>query len=379
MKKINNIIIMLLSVIIFTAVGCNDADYKVIDNAIYIVSQNSGNSQKVTIDDDGGDAIVLVRTSSSSNNDIKTNLFVDQQALDNYNRRNGTNYVLLPDSLFSLSSAKTNIQAGKITAEPVSVKFESLPKNLLDTGNKYALPISVSCEDRKPLESLKSMIYIMDQVIVTSVPIMNAARYAYLNLQKDYSLNEWSVEFRVNMSVLGTKIGQMNNQALLSAGPTELYIRFGDAPIRGDVLQVKTHGTQINCRTQFNAKQWYHLAFVCSGTELRIYVDGILDSTLALPGTPYNLKGHFTLCGSGSYLKADVMMSEFRFWSKAISQNQIQNNMYVANPQTEGLEGYWKMNEGRGIIFNDATGHGNTGAVQNESMEWKNGVRSDDK
>ena len=59
------------------------------------------------------------------------------------------------------------------------------------------------------------------------------------------------------------------NQAIFSAGPGngiaedgEIYIRFGDGPIPGNILQIKTQGTQVNAATKFKNNQWYHLAFV---------------------------------------------------------------------------------------------------------------------
>ena len=42
-----------------------------------------------------------------------------------------------------------------------------------------------------------------------------------------------------------------------------------------------------------------------------------------------------------------MQVSELRFWTKARTQNEIANDMYVCDPQSDGLEAYWKMNEGK--------------------------------
>lgn len=56
------------------------------------------------------------------------------------------------------------------------------------------------------------------------------------------------------------------------------------------------------------------LAFVCNGPTLTIYVDGKVEATLDLPNKPLSLdRNNFGICGGGSYLVADVMMSELRF------------------------------------------------------------------
>ena len=52
--------------------------------------------------------------------------------------------------------------------------------------------------------------------------------------------------------------------------------------------------------------------------------------------------------------------------------------MYSCNPKSDGLEGYWKMNEGSGVTLNDATGHGNTGSFITTPI-WTQNVRIDGK
>ena len=43
-------------------------------------------------------------------------------------------------------------------------------------------------------------------------------------------------------------------------------------------------------------------------------------------------------------------------------------NLCGVDSQSEGLVAYWKMNEGEGHIFKDATGHG-------YDMDWTNTAR----
>ena len=52
--------------------------------------------------------------------------------------------------------------------------------------------------------------------------------------------------------------------------------------------------------------------------------------------------------------------------------------MYVCDPQSDGLEAYWKMNEGSGDTFKDATGHGNNGRAATLPA-WIPNVRIDGK
>lgn len=385
MKKIFNfkmISATTLTLSLLLLAGCNDAEYKVINDAIYLSEAFVSTSKKVTIDMESPIVVTAtVRATEKVNHDVNVVLDVKESALEDFNKKNGTEYVLLPDTCYEFVEKSAVIQTGKVGASVTPITIKPITQKMLDTGNKYALPISIAQANGDVMNSLSTMVYILDPVIITSVPVMTGSKPAKLAMRQDYNLLQWSVEFRVNMSILGTGIGQLNNQAIFGAfGADEIYIRFGDAPIAGNILQVKTLGTQINCPTPFNAKQWYHLAFVCDGPKLTIYINGKVDAVLDLPNRPIALsKDKFGLCGGGSYLRADVMMSELRFWTKAISQTQIQNNMFTINPNSEGLEGYWKLNEGKGDTFKDATGHGNTGTATNGVVKWEHGVRSDGK
>ena len=51
-------------------------------------------------------------------------------------------------------------------------------------------------------------------------------------------------------------------------------------------------------------------------------------------------------------------MSEIRFWNRALTAAQIRRNRFSIDPATAGLVAYWKLNEGEGTTFKDATGHG---------------------
>lgn len=44
-------------------------------------------------------------------------------------------------------------------------------------------------------------------------------------------------------------------------------------------------------------------------------------------------------------------MSEFRLWTRALSQREIANNQYATDPHADGLFAYFKFNEGQGTIL----------------------------
>lgn len=364
--------------------SCENAEYSPLSNQAYIAQTNTnGNSsQNITIGTSAVTSSVNVRLSDLATQDYTFEVVSDTTALAEYNQRNETSYKPLPASLYSLSSNEVKIEKGKSVSSDVTLTINPLTQALKDSGQKYAVALRLKSKDGKydVLNSGSSMVYILDQVVYQAVPIVNATHNIHFSMRQTYDLSQWTVEMNVNISKLGKNLGELNNQTLFGAWGNdggEIYTRFGDAPIEGNRLQIKTQGTQMNSKQLFNANQWYHLAFVCTGTKLYLYVNGALDNSMDLPGKSTNLSNRINF-GNTDYLKADVKVSELRFWTVARTQAQITNNMYACDAKSTGLEAYWKLNEGQGDTFNDATDHGNTGKCV-AVPTWEQNVRIDGK
>lgn len=364
--------------------SCENAEYSPLSNQAYIAQTNTnGNSsQNITIGTSAVTSSVNVRLSDLATQDYTFEVVSDTTALAEYNQRNETSYKPLPASLYSLSSNEVKIEKGKSVSSDVTLTINPLTQALKDSGQKYAVALRLKSKDGKydVLNSGSSMVYVLDQVVYQAVPIINATHNIHFSMRQTYDLSQWTVEMNVNMSKLGTGFGELNNQTLFGAWGNdggEIYTRFGDAPIEGNRLQIKTQGTQMNSKQLFNANQWYHLAFVCTGTKLYLYVNGALDNSMDLPGKATNLSNRFNF-GNTDYLKANVKVSELRFWTVARTQAQIANNMYACDPKSTDLEAYWKLNEGQGDTFKDATGHNNTGKCV-AVPTWEQNVRIDGK
>ena len=223
--------------------------------------------------------------------------------------------------------------------------------------------------------------YICDKVVIQPVPTFNyqlAIKNDEFKNKNEFALNSWTIEMNVNMSLLGEGIGVYNNQAIFAnVGQNEIYIRFGDAPIDGRMLQIKLMGTQMNSKQLFKANKWYHLAFVYSAGTLNFYVNGVLDNTKeGITDKTVIMKG-FTMFNT-TYFKAQVNVSELKIWEKPRSQAEIVNNMYVCDPASEGLIGYWKFNEGKGNVYKDSSKYGNDLTTEYTPV-WIQDVRIDGK
>lgn len=363
--------------------GCNDAEYDTLSNQAYILqtNTNANSSLKLTVGAEVATTTLNVRLSDVANVESRYRLVYDTAVVNEYNRLNETPYVSLPQESFSLSSEETTIEAGASVSTPITLTVPPYSEALKASGKKYAIGFRLenTSGNASVLPSGSKIVYILDQVVIQPVVVLDQNHYVSQDLVKNYPLTEWTVEMNINKHVLYTEVGRGNNQAIFGAGPDEIYIRFGDAPIEGNRLQIKTQGTQMNSLALFNEHTWYHLAFVCTGTKLYLYVNGQLDNSMDLPGKTTNVN-NINICSPSTYWLGNAMYSEVRFWQRARSQAEIANNMYACDPTTPGLITYYKMNEGEGYSFRDASGNGNNAETNGQAVpEWIQDVRIDGK
>ena len=355
--------------------GCEDADYRVIDNAIYLNEASENGSAKVTVDPENVATTTLtVRMGQPVAGDVTAVLTIDPSILKEYNEANETSYEVLPEQYFS-DDKEIKIQAGDVSAVPSEFKVKPYSN---ENGELYAIPVSLT-EIQGPVSTIglsSKFIILLDKPLIQSVPFMNTTNAVKPSKEGLWGVttNEWSLEAWVQMDGF-----DINNQAIFNSGSKdhEVYIRFGDAMIPYNSLQVKTLGSQVNTVTLFEKDKWYHLAFVYNSSGLlSIYINGVLDVTLQTKGGPVRFDT-MNMVSSGSYFRNNCQMAQVRLWKTAISQTQIQSNMYFAvKPADPNLIGYWKMDEGKGNAFADCTGHGYD-LTAGGTLVWKEHVRFD--
>ena len=355
--------------------GCEDADYRVIDNAIYLNEASENGSAKVTVDPENVTTTTLpVRMGQPVAGDVTAVLTIDPSILKEYNEANETSYEVLPEQYFSYDK-EIKIQAGDVSAVPSEFKVKPYSN---ENGELYAIPVSLT-EIQGPVSTIglsSKFIILLDKPLIQSVPFMNTTNAVKPSKEGLWGVttNEWSLEAWVQMDGF-----DINNQAIFNSGSKdhEVYIRFGDAMIPYNSLQVKTLGSQVNTVTLFEKDKWYHLAFVYNSSGLlSIYINGVLDVTLQTKGGPVRFDT-MNMVSSGSYFRNNCQMAQVRLWKTAISQTQIQSNMYFAvKPADPNLIGYWKMDEGKGNAFADCTGHGYD-LTAGGTLVWREHVRFD--
>lgn len=369
-----------IKLIAMAAIACLTAcqpEYSVIDNGVFLTDARTSPAKKIVIDNTGASTVISARLGAALGSDVTVEYGTDKEALEAYNKKNGTDYQLLPESFYSFSEQKTTIKSGEIASNPIDLNVKPFDETV-DPSKKYAIPVGiVNASGAQKLPSASSLIVLLDQIVVTTVPYLNAGNYILTELETPFEAGQWTLEWNLKMDAFNR-----NNVTQWSIADADskinIYSRFGDVTCPQNQFQAKVGANKPQSVTAFTAGKWYHLAFTYDGSNLRFYVDGELDfiTPHAIPGEIFTFrKFQFANLKASYGLKGHI--SELRVWSVARSQAEISNNMYIVSPESEGLEVYWKCNEGSGLVIKDHSGHGRDGALAYEAT-WKEGVRFPD-
>ncbi len=139
-------------------------------------------------------------------------------------------------------------------------------------------------------------------------------------------------------------------------------------------LSSRDDSNEPTCRS-FDENIWHHVVGVYNGIEMQIYVNGILCNTSKEQSgdISYPVAANFVLgmFKDDDENKAfDGAMSDTRLWNRALTQEEIRENMGSRLLGSEsGLVGYWKLNEGTGNIVEDLSNSNLTGQLNQTSWD----------
>ena len=373
----NKLILAILVAVGSLTTACQ-SEYDIIENGVYLTDAQSSQAKRVTIDDKGASTRLSSRLGAPAEGDVTVNYGFDAVALQAYNAKNGVDYQLLPEKYYSFSETQAIIKAGEVSSAPVDLVIKPFDEEV-DATKKYAIPVSiVSASGADIIQASSSLMILIDQVVVTTVPYLGAGNQINVNLDTPISaLASWTLEWNLCMDAFNRN--NVTQWRMVDAnGKLAIYSRFGDVTCDQNQFQVKIGSNKPASITRFTPKKWYHLALTYDGANIRFYVDGKLDFIMphSMPGEVFSFKDLQFANSNPSYpLKGKI--SELRVWSVARSQAEIENNMYVVSPDTPGLEVYWKCNDNNGLVIKDHTNKGRDGKLAKEAT-WEEGVRFPD-
>jgi VCBS repeat-containing protein len=132
---------------------------------------------------------------------------------------------------------------------------------------------------------------------------------------------------------------------------------------------------------------WRHAAVTYDGTTWRVYLNGVLETTLAVGtftprfdsiqhaalGTALNSTGAVTSGQTAGFFNG--VLDEARIWNYARSDQQIGRGRFLEIPvATPGLLARWGLNEGSGTAVGDSSGHAVSGTIIGSNFSWVAGA-----
>lgn len=337
--------------------SCEDADYSVITNRVYI-SEAVGLDQQIfslTVDGDV-DFDLTVRLAEPTDRDVTVRLDVDDAMITEYNNANNTTYETLPEQYIEFAK-EVVIPAGKTSAPPLQVTI----KQFKAPGVSYALPIRiVSADGADVMAKTARMLYRLSAPHYQKTVVVSRANHAEVAFAQALTSNTWTLEFWVNISDFTSRSKIFDGCELMGYG--SFFLRYwnpGAIKPGKPCLQWQGNGVYFDSPQFWDDRTWYHLAYVSDGSKVALYVDGELSVT---KDTDAAQTFNTLRIGKGSYYWGSVTASlaQIRIWNKALSVSTIKDamNREVA-ADTEGLFGYWKCDEGTGSVLKDSSSNGN--------------------
>lgn len=369
--------------------GCDDAKYQELGTRAYISEAMDNSSVKVTIPNDRDTTTTIqVSLSDAVGTDSHYRLVTDQSVLDEYNRINGTNYIILPEGQYILPEDVV-VKAGEFSSGNTTVTLKKFSDEMNSSGESYALPVKLVAKEgsAEAMPSTGTFVILAESIIRFSAPMFIGSADLKADLFGDApeTYPEYTVEVRFQVSDTGDR-----DRAIFKNGGDDdnfVLLRFEDP--QSDNENYKAHSLvqvvgrnrlYLNPSYSFEPNKWQHLALTCNGSSYRLYINGMDGGVLEIPSGATTFSDVNWFCagdGTNRWSRCKILVSEARIWSVCRTETQIKNNMTMTSPNTKGLEAYWRMNEGEGNVFEDCTGHGHT-LRTSKTPTWIDGILSSD-
>ncbi|HJD76681.1 MAG TPA: DUF1735 and LamG domain-containing protein [Bacteroides reticulotermitis] len=304
---------------------------------------------------------------------------VDRSLVEYYNTNRGGSYVVLPTNAdVTVEGLNTTIPVGEQKSSEVKVTLNSLTN--LTEGTTYMLPITMKevSIGLQPKANYNTVYLIVDYPKATvptdpgdytpddpsgkfaALDISNSQSYSnyYFAEAKQTVLTNFTYEIKINAKELSgiSRFFSFN-------GSNTVMFRFGEGGVANRLQYCTGAGGNHFATTTFEPGRWYMLSLTYNGSKLTMYVDGVKDSEQTVSSYSTVFKGVEIGMSWAGYPSSQVFkgsISEARVWNRVLNEYELVDGICRVDPKSQGLVAYWKLNEGSGYIFHDATGNGYT-------------------
>lgn len=331
---------------------------------------------KFSVEDTPAAQTVSVMSTHPVSSDVTIHLAIDNSKLEEYNEANRTAFVAAPQGSVELVDDKLVIPAGKAFSNSTSMRVLSTED--FKEGESYVVPVTMTTVDGSDvLESSRTVFYrISASLQFTALDISNPDSYSNFIFDDSQAveMSNYTVEIKFWATDLGQRPGDIRRMISWTSkdeSRTIGMLRFSENGQPAKSLQWCGLNGNVMFGSTFTEERWYTISLVCDGTKRLMYVDGQLDAEATGDGNPVTFQRLEIGMSWENYRNSQRFpgrIAEIRVWDYARSAGEIANSICNVNPASEGLRAYWKMNEGEGHIFHDASGN-------NMDIDWSKAVR----
>lgn len=192
---------------------------------------------------------------------------------------------------------------------------------------------------------------------------------SYINVPDDSSLdlgNTWTLEAWINPRNVANGTQQDVISKWDGGGDASYSLQLESNGRLRSVTHDGVSNTVMVGRTTLSNASWQHIAVTFANGTVRLYVNGVLDTTIQGALSPMNSTQPLAFGREGNYpgFTFNGFIDEVRVWKVARTASELLEAKNVRLSGTEqGLVGYWRFDEGAGDVAFDATSRGNNGRL----------------
>lgn len=338
-----------LSCSLLTSCDYVDGEGENSPNAVYMETPDNKGVLPFVLEPEGGMTTITPRLANVTGQDVNIRIEYDKTVLDAYNKRNATSYVALPTSAFKLlnegqeemtGSIEVKVVKGDFTAQAF-VKVGELDEEQFPNSEKYVIPLSITSASAFTLiPSQHSVLLVLKRPLITSVAHVSG----YLKFKP---VNVWTQpEWTIQMSALYSSLTRSNQTTAFIANwaGSEFYTRINATT----GIQVKNgrDGNDTWTQVPLLPHKWLHISYVHKDNTVTVYVNGRVHKVFPT-GAIWMTYDSEIQVGNDGYV--DDYLREIRFWSKALSESEINDMLYTpVSPDTPHLEAYLPLTKEAG-------------------------------
>jgi Domain of unknown function (DUF1735). len=289
-----------------------------------------------------------------------------------YNAKHGTEGIFIGEEFAKFSNTESLIKKGSVHTDKVQLKISNLDK--MEGGKVYVLPLRIKTSTVPVMQGADVKYLIVKAPVKITSAWSLASNHISVPIPVAYQFTSVTYEALVYFNYFG------GNNTIMGTEGT-LILRVGDTgggkarnwpQVAGEKDIYTTDGLETG--------RWYHMAFTFDGATgkaiLYVNAEKKVEATWDSKGFALGSGVTFMIGKVAGFMWGERpfygMMSEVRLWNVARSANDLKNNMLKADPASEGLYAYYKLDgtdqfqgeDGRWYI-KDASGHENMNGLSN--------------